>query len=85
MSKAHDCRLEIFEGSWMMVIIGVIAGVVLFGGIFGVMAYCAQERLKMLATFLKEDEVRDEQVHVMSLHNMCACVNKELECSALLC
>lgn len=42
--------------------IGVGSGILLFGGIFGLMAYCAQERLVMLAAFLKENDKVDEQV-----------------------
>ena len=45
---------------WMMIVIGVVAGMVLFYAIFGGTAFCAQELLRMLATFLKENEVHDE-------------------------
>ena len=52
----------------MQILIGVIAGVALFGAIFGAMAYCAQDRLVMLSTFLKENEQVDEQVRHVNLY-----------------
>ena len=51
----------------MMILIGVIAGLAVFGAIFGAMAYCAQDRLTMLSTFLKENEQVDEQVRDVNL------------------